>query len=441
MIAALVSGLRIRLAMGWAALVALVTLAPQLVSGDRVATLAASENQRHVFSLLRFVLPNIVLGRQLIKAYDNTGTAIVTRHTDVTEVLERDADFAVVYEPKMRAITAGENFFLGMQDSPAYTRDVSNMRLAVRRDDVSGILIPLAARLSAEIVAAAPGRIDVAADLTRRVPARVVAAYFGTPGSSEEAMIDGTTKMFWYLFVDLAGTEAVTQAGLSAAAAMRTYLDGAIAERHANPTDADDVLNRCLALQRAGTPGMDDLGIRNNLIGLLIGLVPTLSKASVQALAVLLDRPEALAGAQAAARADDDALLTAHVMEAFRFDPINPVIYRRTVRDSEIARGTLRARTIPKGTMVLASNLSAMFDPLAVEAPNAFRTDRPARDYILWGYGMHTCFGGHINRALMPQMLKPLLKLRGLRRAPGAAGQVQGTPFPQNFVVEFDRVT
>ncbi len=439
MIGALVSGLRIRLAMAWAALVAVAVLAPRLVSGDRVATLAASENQRHVFALLRAVLPNIVLGRRFVMAYDNTGTAIVTRHTDVTEVLEREADFAVVYEPKMRAITGGENFFLGMQDSPAYTRDVSNMRLVVRRDDVPDILVPLVARLSSEIVAAAPGRIDVAAELTRRVPARLVAAYFGTPGPSEGAMIDWTTRMFWYLFVDLAGVESIREGGLNAAAAMRAYLDSAIAERHAHPTEADDVLNRCLVLQRAGTPGMDDLGIRNNLIGLLIGLVPTLSKASVQALAVLLDRPEALAGAQAAARANDDAGLTAFVMEAFRFDPINPVIYRRAARDSEIARGTLRARQIPKGTMVLASNLSAMFDPLAVAAPDAFRTDRPARDYMLWGYGMHACFGGHINRALMPQMLKPVLKLKGLRRAAGAAGRVQGSPFPENLVLDFDR--
>jgi cytochrome P450 len=169
----------------------------------------------------------------------------------------------------------------------------------------------------------------------------------------------------------------------------------------------------------------------------VIGLVPTLSKAAVHALNQLLDRPEALAMAQAAARAGDDAKLAAVVFEALRFDPVNPIIYRRAVRDTEIARGTRRALRVPKGSMVLAANLSSMFDPLAMESPDAFRADRPWGDYMLWGYGMHTCFGAQINHAVVPAMLKPLLAREGLRRA----GPVDnaGTPFPRHFGVTFDR--
>ena len=43
------------------------------------------------------------------------------------------------------------------------------------------------------------------------------------------------------------------------------------------------------------------------------------------------------------------------------------------------AASTLRARRIKKGTLVLASNLSAMFDPLKIEDPESFRIDRPWR--------------------------------------------------------------
>jgi cytochrome P450 len=445
MLRSLIAALRIRLAMAVAAGAALAVLAVRVVSAlpasDRAARLAAllaaTDMQRRVFAVLRAVAPNLVLRRRLIAAYESTGTAIVTRHADVTEVLEREADFAVVYEPRMRAITDGENFFLGMQDSAAYARDVSAMRLAVRRDDVAERVVPPVASRAAAIVAAAPGRIDVPADLTLPVLAHLVGAYFGTPGPTPRDLTEGTTLMFWWLFADLAADPALAPRALDAAAATRAWLDAAIAARQATPTEDDDVLNRCLALQRAGTPGMDDLGIRNNLIGLLIGLVPTLSKASVLALAQLLDRPDALAGAQAAARSGDDAAVAAHVFEALRFDPVNPIIYRRALADTEIARGTLRARRIPAGTMVLAANLSAMFDALAVEAPESFRTDRPWRDYMLWGYGMHACFGAQINRAVIPQMLKPLLMQPGLRRAEGAAGRVDGggTPFPQHFTV------
>lgn len=434
--------IRVRLALwgaGFAALGRLIVLGVPagFRTGGLAALFGATATQRLVFAVLRAFKPNTVLKRRLITCYENSGTALITRHSDVTEVLEREADFAVVYEPRMRAITDGPNFFLGMQDSADYTRDVSNMRLAVRREDVAGRIIPIVAQHAEAIVAALPGRIDVAADLTRRVPVRILAAYFGLPGPSEEEMIDWTTWMFWYLFADLKGEDSVSIPALEAAAACRNYLDSAIAERIAHPTEDDDILNRCLGMWYL--PGMEGLGIRNNLIGLMIGLVPTLSKASVLALAQLLDRPEALAHAQIAARADDDVALAAHVFEALRFDPANPVIYRRAVRDVVIARGHFRAAHIPAGTMVLAANLSAMFDPFALESPGAFRTDRPWGDYMLWGYGMHSCFGAHINRAVIPQMLKPLLKRHNLRRAQGAAGQVDGvgTPFPRHFWVEF----
>jgi cytochrome P450 len=403
---------------------------PRWRAGTLADWLATTPAQRLAFAALRAFQPNLVLSRRLITAYDNTGTAIVTRHQDVTEVLEREADFAVVYEPKMRRITDGENFFLGMQDGADYTRDVSLMRLAVRREDVATRVIPCVAAESESIVARANGTLDAAADLTRRVPARLVAAYFGTPPENEDRLIAWTTQMFWYLFVDLRGEERITSEALQAAAECRAWLDAWIAARRAAPTPDDDILNRCIAL------GMEDLAIRNNIIGLLIGLVPTLSKSSVLALEELLARPEALAMAEQAARADDDARLAEIVFEAFRFSPMNPMIYRRATRDVEIARGTRRRARIKAGTMVLASNLSAMFDPFALEKPEAFTPGRPWGSYMLWGYGMHICFGQHINRAVIPQILKPLLKRGGLvaEGAPDGAG----TPFPAHWPLRFN---
>src|SRR5437868_5106927 len=142
-------------------------------------------------------------------------------------------------------------------------------------------------------------------------------------------MNEWTSIMFWYLFIDLASDDGVAAKARQAARECRDYLDSAIQERKQAPTARDDVLNRCLAMQKAGLPGMDDLGIRNNLIGLIIGAVPTTSKAAIQAINELLDRPDALAGAGRAARADDDPLLSRYIFEALRFNPVNPFIYRR----------------------------------------------------------------------------------------------------------------
>lgn len=405
-----------------------------------LAKLTATPTQRIVLSILRAFLPNISLSRVVVKSYENTGTAAVTRRADVIDVLSRDADFEVVYGPRMRQLTDGDNFFLGMQPGWDYERDVSDMRLAARRTDVAEIVLPRAAQLAEQLVAESNGRLDLPSGLTLQVPWDMTAGYFGTGGPSAEAMQGWTTTLFWYLFGDLGADPELGAKAMADAASLRGYLDETIAARKASPTAADDVLNRCLALQSSGTPGMSDLGIRNNLLGLLIGAIPTISKASCLALDELLRRPEALAGAQQAARAGDDALMAQHIWEALRFNPHNPVIYRRATRDTVVARSTLRAMTVKKGQMVFAANFSAMFDRLDIPEPNAFRTDRPWETYIHWGYGMHTCFGAVINRSVIPAVLKPLLRQQNLRRADGKAGEVDsgGTPFPQHFNVVFD---
>ena len=184
---------------------------------------------------------------------------------------------------------------------------------------------------------------------------------------------------------------------------------------------------------------MDDLGIRNYLIGFVIGAIPTLSAAATQIVDELLNRPDQLAKAQAAARDGKPGEFEGYVFEALRYQPLNPFLYRRAVRDSTIARGTWRTMTIPAGTMVLASNYSAMFDPLQVEHADRFWPGRPWRDYILWGYGMHTCAGAYINSALLPEMLRPLFCRPHLRRSPGAKGQINrgATPFPVHLELTF----
>jgi cytochrome P450 len=153
----------------------------------------------------------------------------------------------------------------------------------------------------------------------------------------------------------------------------------------------------------------------------------------------ILDRPTVLQEAQSAARADDDELLARYVFEALRFNPVSPLIYRRAVRDTTIAAHTLRSVKVPRQSLVLAANFSAMFDRLKVDDPNSFRIDRPSDAYILFGDGLHTCFGVHINRVVIPAILKPLLKLEGLRRVSGPVGQIdtEGTPFPVHMWLEF----
>jgi cytochrome P450 len=387
------------------------------------------QNPEPVFAILRRVKPILMV----------KDVAVVTRFDDVQEVLSRDDVFQVTYGTKMEIVTGGNNFFLGMQNSPDYERDVAHMRSVMRREDVASILVPFIASTAGHLVAAAAsgGNLDVVT-LSRTVPARVVATYFGCPPPSDQELVDWGTVLFQYLFTDLNNDPAVDSAARDAAGKTRAWLDQTIADRKAHPTSSDDVLNRCLALQQARLPGMDDLGIRNNLLGLLVGAIPTTSKCCAQALDQLLSRPAELAAAQQAARAGDDALVASYVFEALRFNPNNPGVFRITAEDYTVARGTLRAATIPKGASVVAATQSAMFDDANVDQPSEFRVDRPAYVYMHWGYGLHTCFGQYINAIQIPGILKPLLATSSLRRAAGDAGKLQYTgPFPSSLKVTF----
>ena len=62
--------------------------------------------------------------------------------------------------------------------------------------------------------------------------------------------------------------------------------------------EIDDVLGRLLALQNAAHPWLDDLAVRRNLAGVIVGAVDTTSKFVALAIDELLRRPEMLAGAR-----------------------------------------------------------------------------------------------------------------------------------------------
>jgi cytochrome P450 len=389
------------------------------------------ENPEPIFAILRMIKPIL-----LVKNY-----AIVTRFEDVQEVLSRDDVFQVTYAEKMKVTTGGQNFFLGMQNSPEYDRDVTHMRSAIRREDVATI-IPFVQETARQLVTKSGGQLDTVKQLAQIVPVRLISEYFGCPPKSETDLAAWASTIFQYLFADVNNDPAVDRAAREAAAKTRDYLDLTIATRKSRPSGKDDVLGRCLTMQQAGMPGMDDLAIRNNLLGLIVGAIPTTSKCCAQALDQLFSRPAQLAAAQAAASAGDDALVARYVFEALRFNPNNPALFRITAEDYPLARGHIHGATIPKGTIVVAVTQSAMFDGDKVDAPNDFRTDRPPYIYMHFGYGLHSCFGRYINQVQIPGILKPLLASKSLRRAPGDAGKLQiAGPFPSSLVVNFDVAT
>ncbi len=188
-------------------------------------------------------------------------------------------------------------------------------------------------------------------------------------------------------------------------------------------------------MQRDGD-GPDDDSIRHNLIGLIVGWIPTVSTAFTQVADELLNRRAELDAAQAAARAGDRNLVAAYTFEALRFHPQTWALLRKCAADTVVAAGTERERTL-RATILVAIE-SGMFDETAVTTPDRFRLDRPWSEYLHFGHGLHRCFGEEINRVQLPALLLALLEGPRIARAPGAAGSLARTgPFPSALRVLF----
>lgn len=401
--------------------------------------LTSPEGFRAVFAVARLFAPVARLPIRVVQAYANDATALVSRYDDVVDVMSRPEDFEATYAPRMAEVTGANVFVLGLGPGETYARDIAAISAAMRRTDVEARIAPLSKTISEALIAKVEGRLDVPADYTKRMPARLLIDYFGLP-DEEDILIGATEDAFNYIFFDLAANDAVKERGLRAAARLRDHLDRAIAAEKTSPSGKDTVLARFLAQQKLGLPGNSDEEIRSNLIGLMSGTIPTMSRLTTLALDELMRRARPLARAQAAAREGDLATVAAHMWEASRFNPFGPMLYRRARRDAVVARSSLRARRIKKDTLVFVATTGAMFDPLEVGRANAFRTDRPWRHYMLWGEGFHACLGEAWNKVMIPAMAAALLAKPGLRRAPGAAGEVdlKGTPYPQSWTVEWD---
>lgn len=381
------------------------------------------------FRVLRNVWPIPRLGK----------LAAVTRYDDVREVFRRDADFPTPYRRKLEIIMGGEPFFLGLPDGEAYRRDLAAMRAVVRPADIPERLAPATVAAATAAVAASGGRIE-AVGFVRDVTFGVLAPYFGVSAPAGADLQVWATRLFEFQFTDLGDDPALRAEVDRIAPAFRAHVDSLIAARKATGTGPDDVLGRCLARQAAGEPGYGDTQIRTALLGMVVGGPPQPPMVVPNGIEQLLQRPAALAAAMAAARRDDDAAVAAHLWEAMRFDPLGPALQRDVARDTVIAAGTARATTVPAGTTLFVAFSSAMRDGRRIADPERFDASRPACDTLHFGHALHQCFGEAINRALLPLLLKPLLRQRGLRRAPGAAGWLRKSGgLAETLWVEFDR--
>ncbi|MDB5685976.1 MAG: cytochrome [Rhizorhabdus sp.] len=363
-------------------------------------------------------------------------TFAVTRYDDVVEVFATDSLFGVPYKAKLDLLMDGQPFILGMADGPEYAASISALRSVIRTDDLPNLADRVETQAAA-IIAGAAGRIEVVDALVRRISVDLVGRVLGVPAPLRGDLRVWGTRLFEYQFVS---SDAPLIAEVKEIApALRDHIQNEIACRRATPGTTDDVLARCLARQKDGDAWFTDANIRTALTGMIVGGPPQPPMVVPQALEQLLRRPDALAGAQAAARTNDDDALYSYVLEAMRFDPLGPGLPRIALSDCIIAEGMPRRTKVPAGATVLACFESAMMDERRVADPKRFNPRRQPSDFIHFGHGVHECFGRYINRATLHLMLKPLLARSNLRRAPGREGHLRKNgAFAESLTVLFE---
>jgi Dyp-type peroxidase family len=386
------------------------------------------ENPGLATRILRGLFPVLSLGKFVV----------VSRFGDVQEILSRPEIFEVPFGPEMIEMAGGTNFVLGMksgEESQAYERQKLFMNAAFLASDIDCIVKPMAARFANEILDKAAGRVNAVRDLITRVSTKICEAYYGIPIPDEDAFADWTIAMSVLFFGDPFGKENLRRTAIAAAPHVRRLIDDAINEAKAGRVGQDTVVGRLVALRQAGGDAPDDAEIRAILMGMTTGFAPTDTVAGGHTLSVVLERPEVLAQAIEAAKEGRDGDLWRILLEVMRFRPLNFGPFRYCNRDATLASSS----KIRAGSTILASTLSAMRDSRRVPDPSRFDASRKPEQYLLFGHGLHACYGARIADAHITQTLKALFQRPGFRASPGPEGRLQRVgPVPHRLMVEFD---
>jgi cytochrome P450 len=367
------------------------------------------------------------------------GLVIVFRDEDVREVLAHDQEFPVPWDKKMMKLSGDKDFVLGMADGPEYRRNYEQLAKAFRREDVATDVVPLAAKTSADILRDTR-QIDVMRDLIWRVPSQLCEDYYGIEIPDKLLLAEWTMAMSSYLFGSASkDSTSGKDLAMSAADGFLKLIRGAI-EKTRNGDIRGVVLQRLIEMQKSDPAALPDDVLEAHLFGMVTGFVPTNLLAGGNLLMTLLRRKDFMAAARAAALADDDDLLWRCLREAMRFRNFSLGPFRICGRDGyKLAASTWRAEHLAADTGILASTQSAMFDSRRITRPWQFDPQRAAEDYLVFGYGQHSCLGSYIAIAQITQTFKALLRKPGLRPAQGAAGRLQTiTVFPAHLTLEFD---
>ena len=371
---------------------------------------------------------------------------VVTKYEDVAEVLsdENSPIFSVKTYKEIMDATVGSPYMLGRDGKEFPRAEKPVMRHMLPKNDLDRVReIIRALTLKAIKEGSKNGKLDVVASVSRNVPIGMNGEYFGFPGPSVEKMAEWSRATQHAFFHNPFKDQKVNQASVKAGQEMREHISKVLVPSRMtelkNGRPAYDPVSRMLEAAEAHSKyGLPADRIVANTIGLLVGSVETTSAAIVQAYNYLMEHPELMKEAIAAAKAGDQKLFDAYVWEALRFDPVNPWVGRYATQDYVLGKGKPWETKILKGSLVLASTESAMHDPDYFPESHKFSTRRDPSLYMHLGYATHRCLGDDVSLVMVPETVKHLLLLPNVEKVEPRKGKdFAREPFPEKYVVRY----
>lgn len=390
-----------------------------------------------------------------------TDTIILSLDQDVREVLSNNKVFTTRFYRHKMDQSVGK--FMLAHDDDKVNKEKPWMRSMLKMEDLPKIREMVKNHTQKAVKESnVNGRIEVVNAIARKVPLEIIQDYFGLVGPDLRTMYRWSKYSQYSFFHNVINKKHYEEKGMIVGREMHDHLKKLMAKKRTDESfvNGTTVLDRLMQTNVPEGEMLDfyDGRVRTNVIGTLVGGVETTQAAIVNVLEFMLKNPQVLKKAQEAIRANNMPLFEKFVWEALRFRPVNTVIIRYAESDYVIGKDTSREYKIPKGSMVVVSPISAMFDEARVNKGNNFRIDRPGINspdtpYLHFGFGNHKCLGDYVAQVMVPEILKEILNLDGIRLIDGEMGKISfndnitpleikrdmaDAPFPESFVVEFN---
>ena len=278
---------------------------------------------------------------------------------------------------------AVNNMFTAYGGEHRRLRDPLAKAFTARRvDALRPRIVEITTGLLDSLATSEPGEVvDLRARFAHPLPIEVISDLFGVPDTARGDLRDIVDGVF--------RTSSTPEEAMANHQNMARFLSELVAEKRAQPED--DLTSVLLAVSGEEERPLAEDELADTLILMLGAGHETTVNLLTQAVAALLTHPDQLARVRTGRATWADV-----IEETLRWQPsIANLPLRYAVEDIDLSDGT----RIPRGAPIIAAYAAANRDPAHFGADaQEFNIERPVRDHLAFGHGVHYCLGAPLAR-------------------------------------------